>query len=53
MQRLYRTITKENTLAAELGLGSLDTCYPDLDAWNNRVEALPAFAATFPPHWRD
>ena len=53
MQRLLRAISKEPQLTSELGLASLDASYPALNSWNNRVEALPAFHATFPPHWRD
>lgn len=53
LQRLLRAIDKEPQLAGDLGLGSLATDYPALCFWNDRVEALPAFQATFPPHWRD
>lgn len=26
--------------------------YPRLDAWASRIEAMPGYAKTFPPHWR-
>ena len=39
-------------LATDLGLGQLENKYPHLAAWNNKVEARPDFAATFPPHWK-
>ncbi len=26
--------------------------YPALERWSKRVEALPGYARTFPPHWR-
>lgn len=31
----------------------LDTHYPALAAWLQRVEMLPGYERTFPPHWRD
>lgn len=52
MQRLLRAVNKEPRLASNLGLASLDAAYPALHSWNKRIEALPAFTATFPPHWR-
>ena len=53
IQRLLRAINKARDLAEEIGLGSLETDYPGLMAWNRKVEALPAFVSTFPPHWRE
>lgn len=26
---------------------------PAIDAWSRRVEAIPNFQSTYPPHWRD
>ena len=52
MQRLKRAIAKCPELAEDCGLGELASRYPALVAWDRKVEALPAFAATFPPHWR-
>jgi glutathione S-transferase len=37
----------------ELGLLPLSTSYPALAAWRDRIIALPAYAAAYPPHWRD
>lgn len=31
----------------------LDTTYPAIARWIRRVEQLPGYARTYPPHWRD
>jgi len=51
-QRLLRASDKAAALAQQFGLGSLATEFPNLSAWNTRVEAMPEFSRTFPPHWR-
>lgn len=53
LQRLLRAIQKAPKLAKELGLASFANDYPQLSAWNNRIQALSAFENTFPPHWRN
>lgn len=53
IQRLKRAAAKAPELADSLDLGALAASYPALSAWDGRVEALPAFEATFPPNWRD
>lgn len=30
-----------------------DTAFPALAAWMKRIEALPCYDATYPPHWRN
>ena len=27
--------------------------YPALARWIQRIESLPGYARTYPPHWRD
>ena len=41
--------------AAELGARflPLERNYPALARWIERIEALPNYAKTYPPHWRD
>jgi glutathione S-transferase len=51
-QRLLRASGRAPGLAQQLELGSLGTTFANLVAWNKRVESLPAFEHTFPPHWR-
>jgi glutathione S-transferase len=36
----------------DLGLRPLDAKYPNLARWMGRIEALPGYDRTFPPHWR-
>jgi glutathione S-transferase len=38
--------------ATELGLYPLAEKYPNTGAWIARIEALPGYDRTFPPHWR-
>ena len=52
MQRLKRAIAKSPDLAVACGLENLASRYPALGNWDRNVEALPAFATTFPPHWK-
>ncbi|MFC1664123.1 glutathione S-transferase family protein [Pseudomonadota bacterium] len=51
-QRLLRAIDKNPEIANTLQLGLLDDEFHNLLDWNNRMQALPAFAKTYPPHWR-
>jgi glutathione S-transferase len=36
----------------DLGLQPFARLYPNLAAWMARIEALPGYERTFPPHWR-
>jgi glutathione S-transferase len=36
----------------DLGITPFDANYPRLDAWTKRIEALPGYDKTYPPHWR-
>jgi glutathione S-transferase len=31
----------------------VESNYPALSRWLQRVESLPGFDRTYPPHWRD
>ncbi|MGC4086391.1 MAG: glutathione S-transferase family protein [Polyangiaceae bacterium] len=39
-------------LMARLGLHPFADVFPSLNQWVGRIEALPGYAQTFPPHWR-
>jgi hypothetical protein len=41
--------------AAELGARFLpmERNYPALARWLHRIESLPGYARTYPPHWLD
>jgi glutathione S-transferase len=45
----------DRSAAAELGARFLpmDRNYPALARWIDRIEALPGYSRTFPPHWRE
>jgi hypothetical protein len=31
----------------------MESSYPAISAWIKRVEALPGYERTYPPHWRE
>jgi glutathione S-transferase len=53
IQVLRRALNR--SAAAELGARFLpmDRNYPALARWIDRIEALPGYSRTFPPHWRE
>lgn len=52
IRTLQRAFDKPGAAELDHGLGPLATTYPALAAWCARIEALPGYDATFPPHWR-
>ncbi|MCB9733722.1 MAG: glutathione S-transferase family protein [Deltaproteobacteria bacterium] len=53
LQLLLRALGKPDARDLDLGLTPFDTVFPALAAWCRRVEALPGYDATYPPHWRE
>ena len=51
LRRLDRALSRPRARAHALGLWPLLERSPGLTAWARRVEAIPGFAATVPPHW--
>ena len=53
IQLLRRALNR--SAAAELGARFLpmERNYPALARWIHRIEALPGYERTYPPHWRD
>ena len=49
---LLRAAGKESAKPFELGLLPFAEHYPALEAWRQRIRALPGYAKTYPPHWR-
>jgi len=49
---LLRVASKDAAAPLQLDLSSLDKRYPKLAAWQKRIEALPGYDKTYPPHWR-
>lgn len=52
LQMLLRAGRRPEAIEAGLGLSDLQSSHPAIAAWNARLEALPAFDASYPPHWR-
>jgi len=50
---ILRAANKESAKPFDLGLTPLDARYPKLAAWKAKIEALPNYDRTFPPHWRE
>jgi len=49
---LARVGGKNEVKSLGLGMLLLEARYPKLAAWTERVEALPGYERTYPPHWR-
>ena len=49
---LLRAATRPAAAGLKLGILPLEQVYPQIAAWQKRIEALPGYDKTFPPHWR-
>jgi glutathione S-transferase len=45
-------MTKAEAQARAIGLLPLDEAYPNVGRWMERVETVPGYERTYPPHWR-
>jgi glutathione S-transferase len=52
MRTIIRGGVRAEARVKELGLFPLAEVYPNIGAWIARIEALPGYDKTFPPHWR-
>jgi glutathione S-transferase len=52
IQLLLRAASKEAARPFNLGLMPLAQTYPSIAKWVKRIEALPNYQRTYPPHWR-
>jgi glutathione S-transferase len=52
IQTLLRAASKDAAKPLDLGFSPLDQRYPNIAAWVKRVEAIPSYEKTYPPHWR-
>ncbi|MFT7623995.1 MAG: glutathione S-transferase [Myxococcota bacterium] len=54
LQLLFRAAGNAAVKDMGLGLSLADVAdrYPNLTAWSERVQALPGYDRTYPPHWR-
>jgi hypothetical protein len=52
VQLLQRAASKEAAQPLGLGLLPLAQNFPSIAKWVQRIEALPNYQRTYPPHWR-
>jgi glutathione S-transferase len=52
IQLILRAASKDAAKPLKLGLLPLAQSYPNIAAWVKRVEAIPGYQRTYPPHWR-
>ena len=52
IQLLLRAASKDAAKPLKLGLLPLGQTYAAVAAWVKRVEAIPGYEKTYPPHWR-
>lgn len=53
IKTIERAFSKPGAETLDHGLRPLGGAFPELAAWAARIEALPGYDATFPPHWRE
>lgn len=51
LRRLDRALSRPRAAPHNLGLFPILEKHSGLESWARRVEAIPGFAATLPPHW--
>lgn len=52
IQLILRGASKDAAKPLKLGLFPLAQGYPNIAAWVKRVEAIPGYERTYPPHWK-
>jgi hypothetical protein len=52
IQLLLRALAKPAAAGLRSRFLPLDVNYPSIARWIHRVEALPGYERTYPPHWR-
>jgi glutathione S-transferase len=53
LQALIRSAGKEEAASLDLGILLIRQTYPHIAAWLARIEALPGYDNSYPPHWRE
>lgn len=53
MQALARAAGKDVAAHLDLDILPMDKTYPGIAAWLTRMEALPGYENSYPPHWQD
>jgi len=52
IQLLLRAASKDAAKPLNLGFSPLGQTYPNIATWVTRVEAIPGYEKTYPPHWK-
>jgi glutathione S-transferase len=52
IEALLRAVGKKDAIALELDLLPLETRYPALAGWRERIKRMPAYERTYPAYWR-
>jgi len=52
LQHLRRAVARPDFQAHDLGFQPYGERYPRLSAWNARIEEIPGYELTYPPHWK-
>lgn len=52
LRAYIRAAVRNEARAREVGLHPLAEVYPNITRWIARVEAIPGYDRTFPPHWK-
>lgn len=52
-QLTQRAAAREEARMLDLGFDGWQNTYPAIAAWCDRVETLPGYDRTYPPHWRE
>jgi len=52
IQSLLRAAAKDEAKSLDLGFLPFETHYPHVAAWARRIEQIPGYERTYPPHWR-
>ncbi|MBG04062.1 MAG: glutathione S-transferase [Rhodospirillaceae bacterium] len=52
VMQLARAVAREAALPLDLALYPYREHFPRIDAWCDRIEALPGFERAYPPHWK-
>jgi glutathione S-transferase len=53
IQLLLRALDKRDAVDLRPRFLPLETNFPAIGRWIDRIEALPGFERTYPPHWRE
>ena len=53
LKLLLRVSQRPEAAPLKLGLDGFETRFPSIAAWMQRVEQLPGYDRTYPPHWRE